>query len=376
MQSDYAWIELSKSALENNVSQYKKVVGPKIIAPVIKANAYGHGILEISQLCQENEQVDWLCVAMLSEAVYLRKNGIKKPILVLSYLDEEYEQAVYNNVSIVAYEPELIKKLNNIGKKTKKIFNIHVKIDTGLCRLGILEHKALDLITYIKTLKFINLEGVWTHFSEPQLENREFTCNQLAIFESIIDVLNRKGIKIPFKHCSNSAGALTVETQLDNFIRPGAGFYGYWPSDFVTRFTQKKCSNFQLNPVLSLKSKIFSIKNIPKGSFVGYERTCQVFRDSKIGLLPIGYFDGYDRRLSNKGKVIIHGQYASVIGNIGMNLTSIDVTGLKDVENGDEVIVFGPYSGINASDIAELFNMNKREITTRLHPKIPRIIVP
>jgi alanine racemase len=375
-QLDYSsWVELCKNSFDHNIAQYKNVIGDKILAPVIKSNAYGHGISEIAQFCEQNKNVGWLCVATLSEALALRSLGIKKSILVLSYMGKNVDRAAIENISLTAYNFEAIKNLNTLGKNLGKTFKIHIKIDTGLSRLGVQVHKALDLIKMVKDFSRIEIQGIWTHFAESQSEDRTFTNKQIATFEHLIKAIMQVGVNIPFVHMSNSSGMITVNSKYDNFARMGIGVYGYWGSEYIKKVALEKYPRFILKPVLTWKTKISDIKRIPAETFVGYSRMYITKRPSKIGILPIGYFDGLDIRLSNKGYVLIKNQCASIIGRVCMNVIIVDITNLKDVKCGDEVILIGNAPKINAFEIGEMAGMNPREVTTKIHPDIPRVVI-
>lgn len=374
-QNNNSWIEIKKSAIEHNIEQYKKIIGNNILAPVIKGNAYGHGLIEIAHICQQNKNVEWLCVATLSEALELRKNKITKPILVLSCIGQNPEQAALQNISVVVYDIETINKLNAIGKNLGKSFNVHIKVDTGLSRLGVLPENTLEFIKQVKSCSNINIQGIWTHFAESHLENRAFTNQQFKKFEYVINKLEELKINIPLKHTCNSAGTSTINSNINNFFRLGIGFYGHLPSEYVEITTKKRNPDFYLKPILQWKTNIFAIKKVRANRFVGYDRTYQTKRDSVFAVLPIGYFDGYDRRLSNKGRVIINGHIAPVVGIVCMNVLTVDVTDLKNVKIGDQATLIGDMNGIRATELAKLANINPRELTTRINSKIPRIIV-
>jgi len=378
----HTWIEISKKAIDHNIAQYKKLVGNKIIAPVIKGNAYGHGIVEIGRICEKNKAIEWLCVANLSEALALRKNGIKKPILVLSYLGpltpsniKNLEIAALQNISLVVYDRGTVNYLSALGKNIGKSFHVHIKIDTGLSRLGVDAHRAVDFVKYVRNLKRVTVEGIWTHFAESPSEDRSFTDMQAHKFLQVIKDLETMGITIPIIHSCNSSGISTVNLSCDNFFRLGIGLYGYWASEYIKKITQDIYPDFTLQPTLTWKSKISCIKNISKQSFVGYDRTYQAKRDSRIAVISVGYYDGYDRRLSNNGRVIINGQIAPIIGIVCMNVFTVDVTEIKNINVGDEVILIGNTNGVQVSEIAKLGNLNPREITTKINPNTPRVIV-
>ena len=370
----HTWVEISKNAIDHNITQYKKIIGNNILAPVIKANAYGHGLIEFASVCQKNKNVDFLCTATLAEAIKLRASNITKPILVLSYLDSDKKAIANYSISVVVYDIDTIKELDAIGKQMNHQCKVHIKVDTGLSRLGINPDKAIDLIQYAKTCKYVYIEGIWTHFAEAQSEEQDFTNQQINTFIILLEKLKNLNIQIPYIHASNTASTSTLHIKCANFYRIGIGLYGYPPSRYIYQKTRETISNFTLKPVLTWKTKIFNIKEVPKNTFVGYNRTYQTKKQAKIATLPIGYFEGYDRKFSNKGYVYIKDKLAPIVGLICMNVCMVDVTGIKNISIGDEAILIGDTSGIRLDELATIAQLNLREITTKIHPHIPRII--
>lgn len=348
---------------------------------VVKSNAYGHGIQEIAALCEQSANVHWLFTTSLSEALLLRNNGIRKPILVMCLLDADPAQALTHGIDIMAYEKETIDMLSALGRKLKIPANIHIKIDTGMSRFGLYEQVALKIITYAREQPFINVRGIYTHFCESDQENQEFTLNQLQQFNKLLAKLETMKITIAIKHASNSAAAALLPDARFNVVRVGAGAYGMWPSQAMRTKTQAIMPEFDLKPVMQWKSKILHMREIPSQQFVGYARSYQTHQPTKLAIVPVGYFEGYDRRLSNKGTMVItdeHGNphYAPVMGRICMNVTMIDVSAVPTSKPGDEVILIGYHDKIKPRDIADAIgSFNPREITTRINPSIPRIIV-
>lgn len=370
-----SWVEINKSNLFNNIKQYKQIIGNNILAIVVKSNAYGHGFLEISKLCQENNNVDWLCVINLSEALVLREAGVTKSILVLSYINDNIELAILNNIDLVIYDLDFAINLNLVAKKLNKKANIHIKIDTGLSRLGINYNSALEFILHIKKLDFININGIFTHFAESEKSNSLFTKNQIEKFDNLILCLEQNNIFIRFKHYSCSAAITSIENHKYNFFRLGLGIYGLWPSLDNKTNAQKKIPELNLLPVLAWKTKIIQIKEVESGSYIGYGRTFQVKVDSKIAVLPVGYWEGYDRKLSNNSKVIINNQSVPIIGQISMNIMTIDITNVQDVYVGQEITLLGLQDEVSADLIAKNLNTINWEIVTRINPLLPRIVV-
>lgn len=367
------WVEIDKNALEHNIANYKHLVEPALLAVVIKSNAYGHGIEQIAKICDHNRFVDYLCTVSLSEAIFLRSKGIKKPLLVLSILDENLQKAFENSIDCVIYSMNTALHLNQIGKFYNKKVNIHIKVDTGLSRLGFLVDDALPSIKQIYQLPFITIQGIFTHFADSENADQTFANQQLKRFNTLINELELLGISIPLQHSSCSAAAAAIMQSHCTMARVGIGLYGLWPSEENKQLTKKNHPHFSLKPVLTWKTKILQIKEIPSGSSVGYDRTFYTAKPMKIATLQVGYWDGYDRALSNKGCVVINNQYAQIVGRIAMNLCMVDITGL-DVSLDDDVILLGNYPGITAADVAQICETINYEIVTRINPLLPRII--
>lgn len=368
-----SWIEIDEQALNHNLQSYKAIIGPALLAPVIKSNAYGHGIELIAKLCDRNNAVDYLCVVSLREALFLRSIGIKKPLLVISIIDDNLEDAINNNIDLVTYDLDLINELQCIGKHLNKKARIHIKVDTGLSRLGLSYNKALQVIKQAATLSHILLVGVFTHFAESECADQTFTNHQLYLLNTLVQELQTTDITIPLHHAACTAAITANNKSYCSFVRLGIGTYGLWPSLDNKKVTQKLYPGFSLKPIMTWKTRIIQIKDVPAGSYIGYDRTHQVQQDSRIAILPIGYWDGYERHLSNRGKVIINNQQAPILGRIAMNLTIVDITGLR-VDTHDEVILLGNHPGITAEDIAAQCNTINYEIVTRINPLLPRRI--
>lgn len=372
-QSSSSWVEIDKEALEHNIRAYKTIVGPATLAPVIKSNAYGHGMELLAKLCDQNDLVDYLCVVSLHEALQLRALGIKKPLLVVSIIDGDLTQAVEQNIDLVAYDLDIVRALDNIGQRLNKKAHVHIKVDTGLSRLGFHHHNAFQFITQVAELPNISITGIFTHFADSESADQTFCNHQLAQFNALIQQLAIQGTIAPLRHTACSAAITANIPSHCNFVRLGIGLYGLWPSPENKQLTQQQHPSFSLQPVLTWQTRIIQIKDIPAESYIGYDRTHQVQRASRIAILPIGYWDGYDRRLSNKGKVLINNQLAPVLGRIAMNLTIVDITGLS-VSMEHDVTLLGNHPGLTAEDIAHQCNTINYEVVTRINPLLPRQI--
>jgi len=357
------YVEISTSAFNHNAAYYKNKIGShNNLAIVIKGNAYGHGLHQISALCEQNEYIDWICVAQLSEGLALE--NIAKPILVLSYSDVSPEYAVNKNIHFMVDYLEYAQNLNEIGKKHSYQFNVHVKIDTGLSRMGVLSDQALDFIQQLQKLDYIHLAGVYSHFSASD-SNPECTAYQLEQYNNTLLMLHDHHIFPEYVHMGNSASTSTVAYAPHfNFFRVGIGVYGLGHD------------RAHLQPVLSWKTTIVNTKSVPVGSSIGYTGSFIAQRPTRIALLPVGYYDGYSFRFSNKTVVKIKDSYAPIIGRVAMNMTIIDVTDVE-AHRGDEVILLGAEEPINAHNLALIGEIkNVREILTGINPMIARIITP
>ena len=357
------YLEISASAFNHNAAYYKNKIGQfNKLAIVIKGNGYGHGLHQIASLCQQNENIDWICVAQLSEALTLQ--NVTKPILILGYSDVSPELAIDKNIHFMVDSLEYAQNLNDIGEKQAYQFNVHIKIDTGLSRMGVLVAQAYEYIQQLQTLSYIKISGIYSHFAASD-SNPLFTSYQFEQFNTMIELLHEKGIFLSNIHMGNSASTSTVKyPDHFNLFRIGLGVYGLG------------LDSAHLQPVMTWKTHIAHVKAVPKGSYIGYTGSYQVKRESRIALLPVGYYDGYKFRFSNKTEVLINGFYAPVIGRIAMNMTIIDVTDIK-ADIGDEVILMGMDEKIHAHRLAALGEIkNVREIITGINPMITRIIVP
>src|SRR4030043_1146406 len=372
------WIEISESSLRNNLEVLKRIADPDTrIICVVKANAYGHGLSKIIRVL-EKIGVEMYAVDSIDEAIKIRKLGIGKPILILGYIVlSDLKKAVENNLSLTIYNLESLKKITSLelSKKAK----VHLKAETGLNRQGVDNSRILKLADYIyKNGKYLEIEGISTHFADIEdTSNTAFAKKQLNNFIKTINILEKRRIHFPIKHCAASAAALLYKNTHFDAIRMGISVYGLWPSVLVKKELNKSLNRkIILKPVLSWKSRIAQIKNIKKGESVGYGRTWYATKDSKIAIIPVGYYDGYDRGLSIIGRVIINGKYAGIIGRIAMNMMMANVSEIENVKLEDTVILIGKdkNSEITADEMAEKESTINYEIVTRINPNIPRVL--
>lgn len=369
-------VEISESALWKNVSVYRRFLGKRILCAVIKANAYGHG-LEICSRILEKAGADWFAVHSLEEAFCFRKIGIRKPLYILGPISiSSLSDAVSLDCRIVIYNRESVTELSRCAKLLKKKIPVHLKVETGNCRQGVDPAEVFSFARFILSQENLLLEGICTHFSNIEdTGDHSYADFQLKLFKKVIQELELRHIQIPIKHCANTAATLLFPETYFDMVRVGIGLYGLCPSSQVFSSLNKKFIQFY--PVLSWKSKIMQIKRILKGSSIGYGCTYRTRRSSLIGIIPVGYFDGYDRSLSNKSFVLIRGKRAPVRGRICMNLMMVDITDIPGVCLEDEVILIG-HDGcevISADTLAEIADTIHYEIVSRIREGIPRVVV-
>lgn len=372
------WLEINRQDFFHNLASFKELIGPfGMLAPVVKSNAYGHGLIPIGTLCEQNEYVAWICVVSLSEAVTLRLQGIKKPILVLSIIDLPISEAITYGIDFTIYDLAILAHIQAEAKRLKRFALIHIKVDTGLSRLGLLPAAAFNLIEHAQRLHHIKLRGVFTHLSDAESAEPSYSKVQLQRFKDFTDALDKAGMPIPFKHLSCTAAVSTfLRRQTDHMIaRCGLGIYGLWPTPLLKQKTQKLFTHGSIRPILTWKTRIIHINTIPAHSFIGYDCTYQTNTQATIATLPVGYWDGLDRELSNKGSVIINDHVAPIRGRIAMNLCMVDITNIPNVKVGDIATLLGNHPLINAEAHAAWANTINYEIVTRINPLLPRIMV-
>lgn len=369
-------VQVNQKAISHNLNQYKSIVGPHVtLAPVLKSNAYGHGILLVAQLCEHHSAVGMICVVALSEAIQLRLCGITKPLLVISIIDADPEQAILLDIALIVYDLTTADQLNLCAATHNKKARVHIKINTGMYRLGIHWHKAATTIQKIYALSHVKVEGLFSHFATAAHQDQSFLRQQMKRFTRIQQLLTRNGIIIPFVHICNSAGITATSEQSGNLVRLGIGLYGLWPSQEHKVITLQQCPTFILQPALSWKTTIIHIQTIAQGEGVGYDLTWRAPIERVIAALPVGYWDGYNRALSNKSSVMVHNKLAPIIGRVAMNLSMIDVTHIPEITVGDTVTLLGNHPGITANDLAQHAGTIHYEIVTRINPMLPRIPV-
>lgn len=355
------------SALEQNVQVAKQRAGGRKILAVVKAGAYGHGAIEVSRRLLALG-VDMLGVALIEEGRELREAGIDAPLLVMGAMfPEQAETTASLNLTPVVYNGAVSQALARAAKKLGTRVSVHVKIDTGMGRIGVVPEEAPRVIAAMKA-DGLEVQGLMTHFADADLVDKRFASSQMDRFETLIRALEAKGIVVPVRHAANSAAVLDFSRALFTMVRPGLMLYGYSPLEEGT-------ADAVLRPVLSLVTRIAFLKKVPAGVPISYGRTFVTKRESLIATLPIGYADGYSRRLSNKGEVLVRGARVPVVGRVCMDMCMVDVTDVAGVNEGDDVVLIGAQGSerITADEIAKITGTIAYEVLCGISSRVPRI---
>ncbi len=374
------WIEISRESLLHNLAEFRRLVGPrKKLMAVVKANAYGHGLLPAARIVSEGG-ADWLGVHSMEEGRSLREAGIGHPILVLGYVPlQSLEEALAADLSLVVYNRKTIRQLARAARGHGKKARVHVKLETGTHRQGVAEKDLPAFIEAVRREGGLVLEGLSSHYANIEdTTKHEYPRLQLEVFRRASARLRSLGIRIPLRHMSCTAATILFpETHFD-MARIGIGLYGLWPSKetYLSRLMQKK-DPLRLRPVLSWKARIAQIKDVPADSCIGYGCTFKTTRRTKLAVVPAGYYDGYARSLSNASHVLVRGRRAPVRGRVAMDFLTADVTDIPGVRLEDKVTLLGADGGeqVSADDLAALTGTINYEIVSRLNPQIPRFVV-
>lgn len=364
-----AWAEIDLSAIRHNINQVKNKVGDNVrIMAVVKANAYGHGAERVAKTAIE-AGADFLGVAIAEEGDALRASGITKPILILAEPALAAIELVAKNELISAVcTKRTADALSAAAQKYGKTLKVHVKVDTGMSRIGLEPKNVKEFINYLSDLPGIEIEGIFTHFTESDNKESQFTAYQLDRFMLVIDDLNSEGVCPPIKHAANSAGIFLHPASHLDMVRLGISMYGLHPSNDTKDVVD-------LRPALSLKARISFIKNLKAKNGVSYNRTYVTSCDTVIATIPIGYGDGYTRKLSNKASAIIRGQKCRAVGNICMDQFMVELNDGMDAAADDEVILIGRQGDqeITVDEVANLVGTINYEIVCMVNTRVPRV---
>lgn len=365
---------VSLDAIAHNFEEMKKniVDGTKIVA-VIKADGYGHGAEAIARLIEGYEYIWGFAAATAEEAIQLKDAGVKKPVLILGLVFEEYfQELIQKEVRMTVCDYDMAKALSEEAVRQGRQVHIHIGLDTGMSRIGFADKpESVEEIKRIAALSNVEIEGMFTHFARADETDKSPAEDQLKRYLAFVELLEKAGVQIPLKHCSNSAGIIRMPEANLNMVRAGITIYGIYPSAEVERDIVK------LIPAMELKSHVAFVKDLPAGTAISYGGTFASETDLRVATIPVGYADGYPRTLSNKGWVLIHGQKAPILGRICMDQFMVDVTHIADVKHGDEVTLIGR-DGDECIHIDELGDLSGRfsyEFACEISKRVPRVYI-
>lgn len=366
-----AWAEIDLDAIGKNVQTFRRLlpVETKIMA-IVKADGYGHGAYQVAMRALE-EGVSYLGVAFLEEALELRQKGVTAPILILSGIPTQgLSLAVKNHITLTTYREDILEGIIQTAERLNEKAIIHIKLDTGMGRIGVQNVEELERIL-VRALShpLIEVEGLFTHFSTVDEEQTDYFEYQQHKFQVFLEFIKSKDIHIPIIHSSNSAAAMFYPEKCWHMIRLGISLYGQYPSDYMQE------TGIKLFPAFQWKARLSHVKHVPAGTKISYGATFSTEKESIIGTVPIGYADGYNRLLSNKGYVLVKGKRIPIVGRVCMDQFMVDVTDLEGVQPGDEVVLIGKQgdSEITIDEMASWLNTINYEITCMVSKRITRV---
>ena len=363
------WAEIDLEAVAHNYRAIKQRTGPGVrLMAMVKSNAYGHGAASVAPALQD-AGADYFGVANVDEAIELRRAGITKPVLLTGPITEcEIEEAVANDIEVTASPPEIVDLLEAEARRQEKPVRVHLLLDTGMTRSGLPMETAMELAARMNVSNDLKLIGVATHF--PLAEDAEFSRCQLGEFDRICRQMRSLGLLPPIRHAANTMGIFNVEGSHYEMVRPGIGLYGMHPHNDLRRHAA-------LRPAMTVRTQIVYVRDVPAGTGIGYGHTHRTARPTRIATLPIGYADGFQRSLSNRGRVIVAGRYAAVVGNVSMDMLTIDVGHIPNVYVGMPVTIIGAEGNacITAEEHAAQRGTIPYEVTCLIGKRVKRIFI-
>lgn len=365
-----AWAEINLDHISHNVREIKKKIGPatKIMA-VVKADGYGHGAVAVAETALKSGASS-LAVAFVEEAVELRRAGVEAPILLFGYTDPaHFSVLVKYKLTPTVFDFSTALEYSRLAVEHNVVLPLHLKVDTGMGRIGLLPDEVVDVVSRIVRLPGLRIEGIYTHFAAADEEDQSYTKEQLLLFNRVIDRCLEKEIYIPLVHAANSAAAIAHPNSHYNLIRLGLSLYGHYPFDDFRSYS------INLLPALTFKSRIIMVKALPPGSAISYGCTYITDRETLIATIPVGYADGYSRLLSNQGQVLIRGQRVPVVGRICMDHLMVNVSSIPGARRGDEVVLYGRQGEeqITVEEVAGRIGTINYEILCSVNKRVPRL---
>lgn len=370
MQYRRCYAEISKKALLHNLQEIKKRLAPGVrLLAVVKADAYGHGMKEIARLI--GQEVDFFAVATVEEALELAGGGVPKPVLVLGYTAPvQYQEVISAGIRPTIYNLEDAKHFQEAAKKSGRRAPVHIAIDTGMTRIGFgIEEKDADAIEEIYRMPNIEVEGIFSHFSCSDQEDKAYCYFQIDNFSKMLGMLKERQVEIPIRHLANSAGIMEFDDYRYDMVRAGIVLYGIYPSEDVQK------NRMDLVPVLSWKTHVIRVREVGAGVSVSYGATYTTTKPTRIATLSVGYADGYPRALSSRGHVLLHGKYAPIIGRICMDQMMVDVTDIPETAVGDIVTLVGKdhEKSISIEEVADPAGRFNYEMLCGISPRVQRV---
>lgn len=376
-----SWVEIDRSALQHNVQTFRRLSGDRILAAVVKGNAYGHGMTQVASTIEAS--VDWFAVNSVDEACALRAHGSTKPVLIMgATIPERYDEVVAGGFRQVVFSCNDAESLAAVAAGHGVRSPVHIEVETGTNRLGARPEECVRLATHIRSLPALELEGIYTHYAnvEDTLDS-SYAEQQLTRFQRALEQVESAG-RVPIKHSAASAATMLYPQTHFNLVRMGVGLYGLWPSPLTRQASESGEGGLQLRPVLSWKTRVVHLNDVPMGETIGYGCTYYVSQPRRIATVPIGYYEGLDRGLSSRGPdpvghMLVRGCRAPIVGRVSMNMTMIDVSRIPGVAVGDEVVVIGEQGDAHATaeSMADALDTINYEVVTRIGASLPRVVV-
>ncbi len=363
-------VEVDLTAISENIKAIKRRVAPARVMAVVKADAYGHGAVAVARIALSSG-ASYLGVALVEEGIELRNYGFLEPILVFSgAFEHQLEQFFQYDLEVTVYTKPIADALAQLAAAFQRSIRVHVKVDTGMGRVGIGWDDAVEFIRYLNQLQGIDLKGVYTHFATADEADKQFAILQFQRFQKVLTALREQGIQIPIKHAANSGAILDLPDTYLDMVRPGVMMYGYYPSNSTTE-------SVAIRPAMTLKSRVSFVKSVPSNFSVSYGRQYVTSKPTRIVTIPVGYGDGYNRLLSNRAMVTIRGRKFPLVGRVCMDMVMADVGLEHPVEVGDEVILFGrpEDNAMTVKEICEILNTIPYEVTCWVSRRVPRVYV-
>lgn len=363
-------VEIDLDAIAQNVVAFRRHLGNKAkILATVKGDAYGHGAIHVAKAALE-AGAEGLCVSFIDEAIELRKAGIKAPILVFSYTPTDVlELALQYRLMLTVYSEDTLTALQHLVRSSGQSIKIHVKVDTGMGRLGLQPQEVLPFVQKAMSEPLLEVDGLYTHFSTADEGDKAYTNRQVQAFQRVIDELAAAGIHLPCIHAANSAAAIDLPEYAFDMIRLGISLYGLYPSVEVNH------QAVALQPALSLKSRVIRCEKPPAGTGISYGRLFTTTGNETIATVPVGYADGFSRRLSERGFALVHGKRVPIVGRVCMDHIMLDVSAIPDVAVGEEVVLYGRQGEecISVNEVATLLGTISHEVVCMLNHRVPRV---